>query len=216
MELLIPVLVFFGSLCAWFLYKWIKTGEALALLKAKTSVVSLSSEPDEILNLLQQLGESINKPTYIPVEGPPTVIEKHIPAPIDIPRLENAIKEIPGQVVRSIIGSTNYQKGALGELIAYLQLSSEYDRIICLGNIVDYICIKFPSDTSVGQIDFIDIKTGKSARPSKDQLKLKSLITDKKVNFKVIKIASSEYAEETSNEDLLEISKDTPIEVSNT
>lgn len=160
---------------------------------------SLSKEETE---LLAQLKLKLEEPQYIPIEGPANVIERHIPAPIDVPRLETAIKEIPAQVVRSIVGSTNYHKGSLGELTAYLELSSTYDRIICLGNIVDYIGIRFPTDKDPGTVDFIDVKTGRSARANKDQNKLKSIIQNGHVQFAIVKVSSSTHGTVTGNNQL--------------
>ena len=107
--------------------------------------------------------------------------------------LENAIADLPTKVLNTITGSTNTYKGALGELIGYIQLRASYDRIIPLGNIVDFICIKLPSTLpdgtkDPGHIDFIDIKTGDSSRLSKDQRGLQKIIEEKHINFIKMKI----------------------------
>ena len=117
---------------------------------------------------------------------------------VNLQPLEEAIKGIPTKVLQSIQSSANTKKGALGELIGYIELEAEYDRIIPLGNIVDFMCIKFPDSSrrgmnangemDVGRVDFVDIKTGKSSRLSKDQRELQKLIQDKKVNFVKVKV----------------------------
>ena len=104
--------------------------------------------------------------------------------------LNRNIDEIPNKVLKSIRSSTNVKKGALGELIGYLELKGKYDRIIPLGNIVDFIGIKFGDSDEEGHIDFIDVKTGKSARLSKDQKSLQQLIENKQINFVKVKVES--------------------------
>jgi len=104
--------------------------------------------------------------------------------------LEKIVSEVPEKVLKSITSSSNVKKGALGELIGYVELKANYDRIIPLGNIVDFIGIKFDKETEEGYIDFIDVKTGKSARLSKDQKALQQLVTDKKINFVKVKVES--------------------------
>lgn len=107
-------------------------------------------------------------------------------------QVKKRIDEMPEDLIKSLTGNINTHKGKLGELIGYLSLKAEYDRIIPLGNIVDFICIKFPTDTEEGYVDFIDIKTGDSARLNKDQRSLKLLLANKLINFKTVKIDSSE------------------------
>lgn len=105
-------------------------------------------------------------------------------------QLHNIISEIPEKILKSITSSTNTKKGALGELIGYLELKASYDRIIPLGNIVDFVGIKFKTEDKEGCVDFIDIKTGKSARLSRDQKELQLLIENKNINFLKIKVES--------------------------
>jgi hypothetical protein len=122
------------------------------------------------------------------VPQPATVITQTV----DVQPLHKHMDEIPGKILTSITNSTNTYKGALGELIGYIQLRASYDRIIPLGSIVDFIGIKFPSDNHPGCIDFIDVKTGHKARLSKDQRSLQQLIKDKKINFCKIKVEASD------------------------
>jgi predicted Holliday junction resolvase-like endonuclease len=103
-------------------------------------------------------------------------------------QVKQELNALPEDILRSLTGSANTHKGKLGELIGYISLKAEYDKIIPLGSIVDFMCISFPTDTNEGTVDFIDIKTGDSARLNKDQRALKNLITGKKIKFKTIKI----------------------------
>ena len=140
-------------------------------------------------HLLGRLRKLEQEPHNVVIEDkPPRIIEKHIPVSPDFRALEKTIGDLPHKVLQSLQGSTNNMKGNLGEYMSYLKLSSTYDRVICLGNIVDFICIKFPSEESAGVVDFIDIKTGTSARLSKDQTKLKKLIEAGYVNFVKVSI----------------------------
>ena len=111
-----------------------------------------------------------------------------------IQNVNTTISGIPDKVLKSISSSTNVKKGALGELVGYLELKATYDRIIPLGNIVDFVGIKFPTETEEGHVDFIDIKTGKSARLSKDQKALQQLIQNKNINFIKIKVESETFS----------------------
>src|SRR5690606_3452059 len=114
---------------------------------------------------------------------------------VNLQPLENQISELPNKVLQSITSSANTHKGALGELIGYIQLRASYDRIIPLGSIVDFMCIKFPEGENPGQVDFIDIKTGNGSRLSKDQRELQKLIKEKRINFVKLKVDT------THNED---------------
>lgn len=114
---------------------------------------------------------------------------------VNMKPVEDAVREIPNRVLKSIQSSVNARKGVLGELIGYIELEAQYDRIIPLGNIVDFVCIRLPSSTKEGCIDFVDIKTGKFARLSKEQKALQQLITDKKINF--VKLTVNTQSSET-------------------
>ena len=117
-------------------------------------------------------------------QPPPTVN-------IDLDAVHRALDQIPNKVLQAVTSSTNNLKGNLGELIGYLKLHASYDRIIPLGNIVDIIAIVLPKNGKDGHIDFIDIKTGASAKLSKDQVQLKKLIEEKKINFVKLKVETS-------------------------
>jgi predicted Holliday junction resolvase-like endonuclease len=113
---------------------------------------------------------------------------------VNMKPVEDAIKALPGKVLHSIQSSVNTKKGALGELIGYIELEAMYDRIVPLGNIVDFMCIKFPSENNEGGVDFVDIKTGKNARLSKEQKMLQELIKSKKIDFIKLNVSTQSSA----------------------
>lgn len=105
--------------------------------------------------------------------------------------LAKVLDEVPSKTLNTIQGSANNVSGKLGELIGLLELKSQYDRLIAMGDIVDFLAIRFPSKDRPGSIEFIDVKTGKGARLSSDQRKLKKLIEEDKdsIDFKVVTIS---------------------------
>lgn len=115
-------------------------------------------------------------------------------------RLERHIKGVPEGVLRSIKGSVSDVKGHMGELISFLQVRSQYDRLIILGDICDFIGIKFPSEKEKGHIHFIDIKAGKFARLSKDQTKLKKIIESGDFEFQKISVSMDSVSKKETHE----------------
>jgi len=103
-------------------------------------------------------------------------------------RLAKKLGGLPDIIVNSITGTVNTHKGKLGELIGYISMKAEYDKIIPLGTIVDFMAIKFPKDDLEGCVHFIDIKTGKYSRLTPDQRKLKALLTKNVIQFKTIHV----------------------------
>jgi len=122
-----------------------------------------------------------------------------LPAPpqvnVNLKPLQDAMEGLPNKVLQSITSSSSVHKGKLGELIGYLQLHASYDRVIPLADIMDFLVINFPTDKDPGRITFIDVKTGKSARLSRDQKIVKQLIEEKRVEF--IKLSISEPRDNT-------------------
>jgi predicted Holliday junction resolvase-like endonuclease len=116
---------------------------------------------------------------------------------VDLGPIHKALDQVPQRVLTAVTSSTNNLKGNLGELIGFLKLNAQYDRVIPLGNIVDFICISLPKDGKPGHIDFVDIKTGGSAKLSRDQVQLKKLIEEKKINFIKFKIEASTEPSDT-------------------
>lgn len=106
----------------------------------------------------------------------------------DSSMLEEMLNRLPGRVLDSITNSTNSSKGKLGELIAYLSIRAAYDRIIPVGDIVDFIGVRLPKAGQVGEVVFIEVKSGDSARLRKDQVLFKKLIQGKQVSFVELRI----------------------------
>ena len=136
----------------------------------------------------------LNAPQPDPIQLPPTQ-----QVVVDLKPMQDSISNLPNKLLQSIQSSINTKKGALGELIGYIELEAQYDRIIPLGNVVDFMCIKFPTQEEPGHVDFVDIKTGKSSRLSKDQRMLQQLIKDKKINFVKLTV-NTQTSNETESE----------------
>lgn len=100
------------------------------------------------------------------------------------------LEKIPAKTLNTIQGSVNSTTGKLGELMTFIELQRAYDRLMTVGNIVDFIGIRFPTETLPGAIDFIDVKTGDKAVLNPDQKKLKTMIEKSKecVSFKIVKV----------------------------
>lgn len=132
---------------------------------------------------------------YIKHHKFPTIIQQQqLPSQVNVnlQPLQDAIDGLPNKVLQSIVSCTNTHKGALGELIGYVQLHAMYDRIIPLGNIVDFICIKFSVNSNEpGYIDFVDVKTGAKSRLSNDQRELQKIIQEKRINFVKLKVETT-------------------------
>lgn len=107
--------------------------------------------------------------------------------------LLKSIQELPTRTLNTIQGSANTTTGKLGELIQFIELQRAYDRIFPVGDIVDFICIKFPQDGNPGAVHFADIKTGNKAVLNSDQKKLRDMIQNHKevIDFKVVKVELS-------------------------
>jgi predicted Holliday junction resolvase-like endonuclease len=111
---------------------------------------------------------------------------------IDLKQIEKSIEQVPNKVLHSIVSSTNGYKGKVGELMGYLRLANEYDKVIPINDITDFICITFPKDNKPGRLVFLDIKTGESARLSQDQRKLRDIIKAKNIEFQKYSISISD------------------------
>ena len=107
---------------------------------------------------------------------------------VNLEPLQRAIDNLPAKVLQSITGSCNTYSGKLGELVAHLTLRAQYDRVIPLGNIADFLCIRFSKDDRPGTITFLDVKTGDYARLSTEQRALQKLIEEKRIEFIKLKI----------------------------
>jgi predicted Holliday junction resolvase-like endonuclease len=117
--------------------------------------------------------------------------------------LKKELAQLPNKLLQALKSSTSNIRGAMAEHISFLKLSSDYDRLIPIGNVVDFIGIKFDSkkETFDGHIDFIDIKTGKS-RLTQDQMKVKRLADGGRTRFVKVKInTDATVVEEPPDED---------------
>jgi predicted Holliday junction resolvase-like endonuclease len=130
--------------------------------KNNNQQINVSVDSSQFADLVKQQSETINKLT----------------------------SNLPESVLKVITGSSNTHKGKLGELIGYLTIKAECDRIIPIGNLIDFISIKLPTDNHPGLIEFIDIKTGENARLSREQRQFRDLIKNKQIGFRTIKIDS--------------------------
>ena len=107
--------------------------------------------------------------------------------PTDVIDLYKGLQELPARVLQTIQGSINPQKGKMAELLTYAELRYDYDRIIPLGWPIDFIGIKN------GQgIDFIEVKSGQNTVLTEEEKHIKNLITNGRVNFRLIKISEDE------------------------
>lgn len=107
--------------------------------------------------------------------------------PQDFIDLYRQVDNLPLKVLQTIQGSINPQKGKVAELLTYAELRYDYDRIIPLGWPIDFIGIK-----NNDRIDFIEVKSGTSAVLTEEEKHIKNLITQGKINFRLIKITEDE------------------------
>lgn len=89
-------------------------------------------------------------------------------------------EQMPRKVLAVVQGSINPRKGKIGELITMLELNSEYERLIPLGQPIDFIGI------GTEYIDFIEVKTG-NGRLTENERKIKTMVDNGKVRFTLIK-----------------------------
>lgn len=107
--------------------------------------------------------------------------------PQDIIDLYRKVDGLPLRIMQTIQGSINPQKGKMAELLTYAELRYDYDRIIPLGQPIDFIGIK-----NNQTIDFIEIKSGESFVLTDEEKHIKKLIAAGRVNFRLIKITEAE------------------------
>lgn len=107
--------------------------------------------------------------------------------PQDFIDLYRQVDNLPLKVLQTIQGSINPQKGKMAELLTYAELRYDYDRIIPLGQPIDFIGIK-----NNDRIDFIEIKSGLTPVLTDEEKHIKNLIQRGSVHFRLIKISESE------------------------
>lgn len=107
--------------------------------------------------------------------------------PTDLIDLYKGVQDLPSKVLQVLQGSINPQKGRMAELLTYAELRYDYDRIIPLGQPIDFIGIK-----NNDRIDFIEIKSGISYLLTDEEKHIKNLIAQGRINFRLIKVSDSE------------------------
>lgn len=107
--------------------------------------------------------------------------------PADLIDLYQGVQDLPSKVLQVIQGSINPQKGRMAELLTYAELRYDYDRIIPLGQPIDFIGIK-----NNEHIDFIEVKSGENYILTSEEKHIKNLIAQGRVNFRLIKISEQE------------------------
>ncbi len=107
--------------------------------------------------------------------------------PTDLIDLYKGVQNLPAQVLQTIQGSINPQKGKMAELLTYAELRYDYDRIIPLGWPIDFIGIK-----NNERVDFIEVKSGNFATLTDEEKHIKNLILHGRVNFRLIKVTEEE------------------------
>lgn len=105
----------------------------------------------------------------------------------DVSSIKVALAQIPDKTVSKAVGRSSVERGSLGEMIAFLKLKADYDRVLPFHDVVDFIGIRFPRANQEGCIDFIDIKTGR-ARLTKEQIALRKMIQENRIGFHKVKL----------------------------
>lgn len=107
--------------------------------------------------------------------------------PTDLIDLYRGVQDLPSKVLQVINGSISPQKGRMAELLTYAELRYDYDRIIPLGQPIDFIGIK-----NGERIDFIEVKSGQFHVLTEEEKHIKNLIVQGKVNFRLIKVTEED------------------------
>ena len=108
--------------------------------------------------------------------------------PQDFIDLYKQVNNLPARVLSTIQGSINPQKGKVAELLTYAELRYDYDRIIPLGQPIDFIGIR-----NNQQIDFVEVKSG-GAVLTEEEKHIKFLVENARVNFRLIRISEDEIS----------------------
>lgn len=109
--------------------------------------------------------------------------------PTDLIDLYKGVQDLPARVLQVIQGSINPQKGRMAELLTYAELRYDYDRIIPLGQPIDFIGIKNDE-----RIDFIEVKSGINHLLTVEEKHIKNLIAAGRVNFRLIKVSEEDIS----------------------
>jgi predicted Holliday junction resolvase-like endonuclease len=106
-----------------------------------------------------------------------------------VKEIQEALADLPHDVLESITRSLGQRTGKLNELLATFELT-KYDRLFYLGEPVDFVGINYNEG-----IDFIEVKTGRAAL-TEDEKRLKDLIELKMVNYVPLSVQKIGIAEE--------------------
>lgn len=109
--------------------------------------------------------------------------------PTDLIDLYKGIQDLPAKILQVIQGSINPQKGRMAELLTYAELRYDYDRIIPLGQPIDFIGIK-----NNERIDFIEVKSGLFHVLTPEEKQIKNLVASGRVNFRLIKVSEEDIS----------------------
>ena len=112
-----------------------------------------------------------------------------------VKEIQDALEDLPHDVLESITRSLGRRTGKLNELLATFELT-QYDRLFYLGEPIDFVGIKYGEG-----IDFIEVKTGK-ARLTEDEKRLKDLIDSKLVNYVPLSVQKIGIAEHIDTEEM--------------
>ena len=110
-----------------------------------------------------------------------------------VKEIQDALEDLPHDVLESITRSLGKRTGKLNELLATFELT-KYDRLFYLGEPIDFVGIKYGEG-----IDFIEVKTGK-ARLTADEREIKDLIESKLVNYVPLSVQKIGIAEHIDTE----------------
>jgi len=111
-----------------------------------------------------------------------------------VKEIQDALEDLPHDVLESITRSLGKRTGKLNELLATFELT-KYDRLFYLGEPVDFVGIKYDEG-----IDFIEVKTGRASL-TEDEKRLKDLIELKMVNYVPLSVQRIGIAEEVDVEE---------------
>jgi len=117
-----------------------------------------------------------------------------VPGTKEVLALADELKKLPARVLHTVQGSISPKKGKVGELIFYTRLLSEYDRLIPLGQPIDFIGIK-----NRRSVDLIEVKTG-GAGLSKEELEIKRLVEEGKIRFLLMRTDQEVYQQRRLDE----------------
>ena len=124
--------------------------------------------------------------------------------PTDMIDLYKGVQDLPTRVLQVLQGSINPQKGRMAELLTYAELRYDYDRIIPLGQPIDFIGIK-----NNDRIDFIEVKSGINYILTEEEKHIKNLIAQGRINFRLIKVTDTDIQKFTGSRSEPPARKDT-------